>query len=227
MQLLRYGKGSVALCALALIGCKPPQRDPQVVAVLDGLELTRRDVAAEQAMGPESERELIDRIIDRQILADEAVHRGANLDPRYLAALRRSKNELLVATLTRRLSEQLPTPTDAQLRQFSNSHVWLFDQREIFTLSLVANAQHDRLRSIDSLALNRDQWVALKQSPEAVTIDGLQYRVIERVAKPLKAEGDRKRTIELWRAVKTEETLAGIIARGRSVGALEYLTKLE
>ena len=227
MQLLTYGRGGAALCALALIGCKPPQRDPQVVAVLNGIELTRRDVAAEQPIGSESERELIDRIIDRQILADEAVHRGANLDPRYLAALRKSKNELLVSTLTRRLTEQLPTPTDAQLRQFSTSHVWLFDEREIFTLSLVDHARPDRLRSIDSLTLNHDQWVALKQSPEAVTIDGLQYRVIERVAKPLKAEEDRKRTIELWRAVKTEETLAGIIARGRSVGALEYLTKLE
>ena len=98
------------VAALALTACGSPEPTGQVIARLDGSDITRRDLLVElQATAggldadlATAEPALLRRVADRRLLAAEARRRRIDRSPEYLGLERRAREELLVALLDRR-----------------------------------------------------------------------------------------------------------------------------
>jgi len=209
-------------------GCSPADRDPQVLAVLNGYELTKRDLAAESWNAGDTTRIVVDRVIDRKLLASAARRGGAETDPDFLAAVRKSRDELLVATLIRRLEREIAVPPRQVLEDFASRRPWAFADREIITLSPIdPKAQTDQTRVIDTAQLDKPYWEALRGTSSSINIDGRLYRVVARQSKPLKAGEENPAILSLWRQAKIAEAVADLLERERLNTSLEYLTKLE
>src|SRR3546814_20658701 len=108
--------------ALSLAACdgKPEKSVPvgQVIASVDGMEITQRDLVAEIDMigpaeeNPERAREAaLQQIVVRKMLAKEARTRELDDSPDFGLLRQRAAEMVLQTLLTRDLTRKLPDPT--------------------------------------------------------------------------------------------------------------------
>jgi hypothetical protein len=139
------------MLALVLAACSQEPPTGQVLARVDDVEITRRDVLIELiASGAPADvdtgqvqPELLDRIIARKLLAEEARRRSIDRSPEFLGAERRSREIILGQQLIQRLVGRLPPPSQAAIARFVAEHAARFDRNERLRIDrLVADAQH-------------------------------------------------------------------------------------
>ena len=131
-----------AIC-LALGACGNKTKAPagQVVATVNGHEITQSELAAETgdlnpALSPAArksfEQASLQNIVARYILADAA--RQAKLDKTPLAAILelRAKDLALVDLIQRKLRRDVPLPSREEARIYASDHPATFTQRRIF-----------------------------------------------------------------------------------------------
>lgn len=107
------------LMLLVLNACEVSPPSGQVVARVDGIEITRRDVLIELlASGAPAdvdtrtaEPEMIDRVIIRKLLAKEAEKQFIDRSPEFVGAVRRNREILLGESLLQRMAAQIPSPS--------------------------------------------------------------------------------------------------------------------
>ncbi len=126
----------VVACAVALSACsKKPEG--QIVAVVNGEEVSLSELNQELrgANVPEGAdkkqimRGLLQRVIDRRLLAQAAKEQGIDRDPEYLAMQRRANEELLVQMYSRKAASGIKVPDAAALDKFMTENPALFAQR--------------------------------------------------------------------------------------------------
>ena len=143
---------AVAL-SLALAGCKKGDKadvaQGQVVAVVDGKEITSSELNAElQSMNvPNNEQgreqaknAALDVLISRTILTNVARERKLDQSPTYIMQKRRADEALLVQTLQRDIASRVSVPTRADAMAFIAATPDLFAQRKVYTLDQIAFA---------------------------------------------------------------------------------------
>lgn len=155
---------TIALSALvavsALGGC---QKKPggQVVAVVDNDEITQQELRVEAETqvpglpaGPLPDAlaaNVLQRVIDRNLLAQYARDQGLERGPEYIAR-RRQLDQTLLATLgMRKLSGTPSTPTAAEVQQFITANPTLFSQRERLSLDQIRFATPKDPKTIQAL----------------------------------------------------------------------------
>ncbi len=126
-----------AAAALAFVGasCNKVEPKGQVVAVVNGKEITVGELNEEaRARGmsigndPSARARVMRDLVDRKLLADEALRDKIDQTPEYLLTARRLNELLLVQELV--AARRGPAdPTNAEVRAFINSHPHAFDQR--------------------------------------------------------------------------------------------------
>ena len=134
----------LACCALALAGCaKKP--GGQVVAVVNGREITKQEVAAEAAAervpadtdmakaGPQ----IVQRIIDRSLLADVGRENGLDRSPEYLARRRQMEDGLLASLAMSDMAAKEATPSPSEIKSYIDANPTLFRSRQRITLDQV------------------------------------------------------------------------------------------
>lgn len=158
-------RASIALLALAALpgGCDrgpstPRTPDDQVMASLPDGEVTRFELRNEPAAIGELPSNVIERVIDRKLLAARARADDVEDDPDYLAALRRTREELLVAALRRKLAREAGQPAEQALRAFAAERPWMFARRQVLVLQDGTGLAR---RTLDTAALDRAQWQSL------------------------------------------------------------------
>ena len=208
----------MALVLLAACGEEAPDR--QVVASITGDEVTRRDLGSEPLLAGETQAGLLDRVIDRKLLASAARQSHVEDDPQYLADLRRTREELLVAGLERRLAASHREVSPSALRAYADASPWRFAERRIVTLEPVKPGQGGQ-RTVDTAMLDRPHWRSLVESADGVLVDGQRYRVVSNVASPL-ATGDLQVVRELWQREQVDRAMSAIVAMARSRGEVHY-----
>ena len=142
---------AAAALSLALAGCKKSAdkqvAQGQVVAVVDGKEITSSELNAElQSMNvPNNEQAreqaksaALDVLISRTILTNVARERKLDQSPTYIMQKRRADEALLVQTLQRDIASRVQTPTRADAMTFINATPDLFAQRKIYSLDQIA-----------------------------------------------------------------------------------------
>jgi EpsD family peptidyl-prolyl cis-trans isomerase len=154
----------VAAAALALAGCEKlgigGDKAPtgQVVATLDGQEITVLEVNAELQGSPippsmsrrEAEKLALENIITRRMLSKAAEEREVDKRPEFLLQERRAAEQLRVQALARDIAAKVVTPTRDEAEKFIAENPYLFANRTFFIMDQI---QFLRPENVDKLGL--------------------------------------------------------------------------
>ncbi len=158
--------------ALALASCGAKTPSGQVVADVNGDEITRRDITTElgqSGLGTGVDMKtvqpaLVERLVNRKLLVEQAKRDGLDKTPEYLAAEQRAKEILLASNLIEQWASKLGDPTDADLQAFITENPQMFANRRALQIDqLVTSAQGIDPKKLVPLTSN-DQLAALLTS---------------------------------------------------------------
>lgn len=122
---------------LALAGCNK-QPGGQVLAVVNNEEITQQELRAQaaaentpatvdfEALAPQ----LLDRVVQRNLLADYARQQGLDRGPEFVARRRQMEQTLLASLAIRKLVGTPAQPSDEQIQQYIAANPALFASRE-------------------------------------------------------------------------------------------------
>jgi len=128
----------------------------QVVATVNGKEITNAELTNELSSGMPQDPAL-QSIISRYILADEAKKEGLDKLPETAILKNKAEQAVLIEMLTRKLRENVPAPSQDEVRQYVSEHPSKFDQRRIFIVDQLAVDEvspqlMEALKPLDTLA---------------------------------------------------------------------------
>ncbi|MCF8708552.1 peptidyl-prolyl cis-trans isomerase [Rhizorhapis sp. SPR117] len=141
---LRFCVSSVT-AALAMLSLSACGRDSahstpkgQVIATVDGIEITQRDLAAEMDMvGGATQGAALQQIVIRKILAREARARELDDSADFGLLKLRGEESVLESLLQRAMTRNLPDPAPADAQRYVSDHPDLFGQRKIFDVEQI------------------------------------------------------------------------------------------
>jgi len=129
---------SLAIVLSALPSCTRPAPYGQVLAEIDGDDVTRRDLAAElQVTGQygASPSAVLEQIVERKLLVRAAREAGVEHSPEYLAAVRRAREQLLSEMYVQRLARQVPVSTRTEIDDYIAAHPFAFADRALIDVT--------------------------------------------------------------------------------------------
>lgn len=150
------GTGILALSACGNSGKLP---DGQVVATVNGKDVTIHELNAEIGLipnqGDDSLRKLVEsvalaRVIERKMLVQEAAKRKLDQNPQFLLARQRINETLLVQALQGDVQQKVTATPRENAQKFVAQNPQVFADRKIFTLDQI---QFLRPANIDELPL--------------------------------------------------------------------------
>jgi EpsD family peptidyl-prolyl cis-trans isomerase len=141
------------LATLALTsGCKQAPPSGQVIARVNGEEITKRDLVIEmRANGMTAGTDLqsvqaavLDQIIARKLLAAKAKAEKLDRTPEYLADFRRMREIILADQLVKQGADQDGEPTQAQLIDYMAKNPQAFADRQNLVIDRIQTALDSR-----------------------------------------------------------------------------------
>lgn len=146
---------------LASCGKKVPEG--QVVAVVNGEEVTRRDLVSEPQVaelgeGAAAQAELgaaLNGIVDRKLAAAEAKRLELDRTPQYVAQAKRTDEVMLSRALFDRWAAQMPQPGPRAVADYIARNSQRFDGRKLFLVDQIqAGLDKDQSRALVPLQSN-------------------------------------------------------------------------
>lgn len=152
---------AAALAPMLLAGCSK-QTGGQVVAVVNNKEITQNELRAEaaaegypantdfQSIAPE----VLQRVIERTLMAEYARNEGFDRSPEYLAQRRQTEETLLAALSVQKLAGPRKPPTSAEVQAFISANPTLFAGRERLQLDQLrfnTPQRRDRVKELAEL----------------------------------------------------------------------------
>lgn len=137
---LKLVAGTAAMMVL-LSGCEK-KAGGQVVAVVNGEEITQQELNAELngaqlQQGADKKAimaQLLQRVVDRTLLVQQAKEEKLDQSPAYLEQSRRQQDSLLVNMYAGKLSKNVPLPDSAAVSSFIAGNPTMFAGRKRYTL---------------------------------------------------------------------------------------------
>jgi peptidyl-prolyl cis-trans isomerase C len=165
---------TLALSAALLAGCEK-KAEGQVAAVVNGEEITLREVNAELGDRPIPEgidknavrQAALQRIVQRRLVAQAAKEDGLDQSPEYLIRRRALDDALLVQLLAKKVGSTIKVPDPAEIDAIMKARPEQFANRSILTVDRIQfvpsggaalKSRLEAARSIDAIA------TALKES---------------------------------------------------------------
>jgi len=135
---------AVMAASVLLTGCQKSATG-QVVAVVNGEEITLQELNAELgAMKiPENadkktvRQSVLQQIVNRRLIAQQAKKDGVDRDPAYVSQQRRMDEQLLVSMYGRKTLESIGVPDDAALKKVMSENPTLFGGRTIYKVDQI------------------------------------------------------------------------------------------
>jgi peptidyl-prolyl cis-trans isomerase C len=117
----------------------------QVVAVVNGEEITLQELNSEltelkvpeNADKKEARRAVLQQIVGRRLLAQQAKEEGVDRDPNYVSAERRMKEQLLVSMYAKKAMDTVKVPDTAAINKFMAENPTQFGQRTLYKLDQI------------------------------------------------------------------------------------------
>lgn len=134
-----------ALLLLATCSACQKKAEGQTVALVNDEEITASELNAELANAnvPDSAdkkaitNRILQGLIDRRLLAEQARKDGIDRSPDFIARQRRMNEELLIGMLANRSADTSKLPTEAEIAAFQAKQPQAFANREIWRLEQV------------------------------------------------------------------------------------------
>ena len=148
--------GLLLVAATAACNKKPTE---QVVAVVNGDEISMQELNAElgNAQLPPGvdkkmvQGQLLQRLIDRRVLAQSAKEQGIDRDPNFIVEQRRVNEALLVDKLAKRTADSIPVPSNAEIDKFIADNPTLFADRKLYAIDQIVFQMPSDLSRIKQL----------------------------------------------------------------------------
>ncbi len=141
---------AVGALALAVVACKPGGPSGQVVATVNGKEITNQDLVSEaQASGRnQSAQAVLQRVIARVLLAQYAHEQKLNSYPGYPSDLVRIQQTFLAEKAVAKLVKSSGPPTPAAIAALEAAHPYQFAQRARMQTQEIRFETADDLKSL-------------------------------------------------------------------------------
>ena len=135
---------TIGLVMLLVSGCGK-KVGGQVVAVVNGQEITQGEVNAElgnQQIPPGVDRktvmaQLVQQIVNRKLLVDRAKEQGLDKSPTYLGQVQRAEDAVLINMLASNVGKTMPVPDAAATNAFITQNPSLFAGRKRYQLDQI------------------------------------------------------------------------------------------
>jgi EpsD family peptidyl-prolyl cis-trans isomerase len=139
----RYAFAALACTLLASCGSKEPTG--QVVATLDGKEITALDLKAEMggftapdaASRKRAEQAALEAILSRKAVAEAARKAGIEKTPEFAQQQTKMSELLLIQSYQNQLARQVPDPSRIEIDKYIADHPELYAERKIFTVDQI------------------------------------------------------------------------------------------
>lgn len=126
-------------------GCGKKEPEGQVVAVVNGQEITRRDLAAEPQSGGMFDSSagqpvvsaVLSGVIDRKLAAAEAKQLKLDQTPQFVEQAKRLEEALLGRALFERWAAEVPAPNAQAIAAFVSANPQRFDHRRLFLVDRI------------------------------------------------------------------------------------------
>jgi EpsD family peptidyl-prolyl cis-trans isomerase len=182
---------SAAVLALQGCGDKEPKAT-QVAAKVNGDEITVHQVnQAMQRAGnlteaqvPQAQKQILDRLVDQQLLVQQAVDKKLDRDAHVVQAIEAARRQILAQAYVERVMGGAGKAQDAQVKEFFDSHPELFSERRIYRFTQVAIAapadRHAEIRTkLEELDKQQDKQRILPQLADWLKRQNLQFRATQ------------------------------------------------
>ena len=143
---MKLKNSGVAVCLVMMLtsGCGK-KVGGQVVAVVNGQEITQGEVNAElgnQQIPPGVDRkavmgQVVQQIVNRKLLVDRAKEQGLDKSPTYLGQIQRAEDAVLINMLASNVGKTLPVPDTAATSTFIAQNPSLFTGRKRYQLDQI------------------------------------------------------------------------------------------
>ena len=141
------------LAGLALSACGNKDAAPrsgQALASVNGKEITAMQLNDElqranvqQSQADAATKPLLEALIDRQLLQNEAAKINTDRDPKVVQAIERAKALIIAQTYMQNKIGGIPKPTQAEISDYYNKHPDFFTNRKQFDMKqLVIDTKH-------------------------------------------------------------------------------------
>lgn len=128
-------------CAFLASSCNK-KAEGQTIAVVNGDEITVPDLnfALDQAKIPQgtdkdaARSQVLQQLVDRRLLAQQAQKEGIDKTPEYLNRVRRADEDLLISMLADRRLKTAQLPSDSEIQSYISTHPEVFANREVWSL---------------------------------------------------------------------------------------------
>src|SRR5688572_21019189 len=135
----------ITLLSLVLPGCgkKPDAKvATQVAARVNSTDITVHQInhALARSQGvtpqnaPQAKREILDRLIDRELAKRQAILKGLDRSPSVILDIEAAKGEILARAYRESLVDYLPKPAPHDIKTYYRDHPELFAERRVFSL---------------------------------------------------------------------------------------------
>lgn len=139
------------LIVASLASCTDQKPQGQVIATVNGKEITSQDLQAEyRATGINNAPQLLRNVIDRKLLSGTV--QDAPSDPSDLV---RAKEALRAQRAIQQLSKGFSVPNDAEVKAFIESHPQQFRDRELIQINQISVADphlKDNVKNVQTMA---------------------------------------------------------------------------
>lgn len=163
--------GLVLLTAVSLSACGGKEKKPgQALASVNGEEITvlqlneelqRANVQAAQQ--ETASKQLLESLIDRQLLLNEAVKEKVDRDPKVVQAVERAKALIIAQAYMQKRIGTIARPTKEEVEDYYNKNPQFFSQRKQFDMRelVIASADmNDQLKAAMDAAKSLDDVAA-------------------------------------------------------------------
>jgi EpsD family peptidyl-prolyl cis-trans isomerase len=144
----------VCTLGLAVAACKPGGPSGQVVATVNGKEVTTQDLLAESRASGSTQQTvqtLLQEVIARNLLAQSAHDQSLDAYPGYPSDLVRIQQAFLAEKALQKLMKPVAPPTPTDIAAFEAAHPFLFAQRVRAQVDEVRFETSDDLKSMQGV----------------------------------------------------------------------------
>jgi len=142
----KWRNSAIAIMAVTWsLACSAKTPEGPVVALVNGEEITLQDVDAQLAemnLPANADRKaarvaVVQQLIKRRLMAQEAKKQGLEADPLLLAQQRRANEELLVSAYAKQVLAKMPVPDAAAVSKFMADNPHMFARRMVYKLDQI------------------------------------------------------------------------------------------
>ncbi|NMG67411.1 peptidyl-prolyl cis-trans isomerase, EpsD family [Azoarcus indigens] len=191
LRLGRLALPSVLLVSLTLVACSKGEADGRatfdVVAKVNDREIQSNELktvlehgsAASGAIEGRPAEKVLERLIDQELMVQQARDRRLDKDPRVLYSIEAARREILARAYLEQVTSESVPPSEAEIAAFYRDNPALFAERRIYSL------QELQLPSLgerfDELRLQVEQAVGLQQVTEWLEAERIAYHLVSAV----------------------------------------------